>query len=140
MAHGTIDLPAAREGHRTFREAYEKTQFSYGSYRTSPGSFSSADLIVNATPLGMGAGDKPPFDTGLLQAHQTVYDVVYGHGQTRLVKAAREKGCAVFDGSGMLVVQAVASAVTFFEVAEVDVSATEGEMFAIMAQAAGFPC
>ena len=140
MAWATIELPAAREGHRSFREAYEKTELAFGSYRTSSGVFADADLIVNATPQGMGEGDAPPFDTSLLQEHQTVYDVVYGHGQTSLVKAAQEAGCTVFDGSGMLVAQAVASAITFFEIAGIDIHATEDEMFTIMAKAANFLC
>jgi len=138
MANGPFDLPAARKGHRTFREAYEKTNFTYCSYQSLPGIFAKVDLIVNATPLGMGKDDLAPFDTSLLTENQTVYDVVYGHGQTNLLKAALDAGCAAYDGSGMLVAQAVASAVTFFEVSGIDFSISEEEMFTIMAQAAAF--
>lgn len=140
MAYATVELPAAKSGHRSFREAYEETEFSFGSYDSAGAAISNANLIVNATPLGMGKDDVPPFDTSLLQEGQTVFDVVYGHGLTGLVEAARDKGCRAYDGRGMLVAQAVASAIVFFEVAGLDVSATEEEMFAIMAKAAGLEC
>jgi shikimate dehydrogenase len=141
MARAPIELPALREGHRNIREAHEETDFAFSSYRAAAAEvFGEADLIINATPLGMREGDAAPFNTDCLQEHQTVYDVVYGHGQTTLVRAAQEAGCRVFDGSGMLVSQAVASAITFFEVTGVDFQATQAEMFALMAQAAGFEC
>lgn len=65
-----------------------------------------ADLIIDATTLGMNPGDPAPFDTALLHEGQAVMDVVYGHGETALLAAARERGCRVFDGKGMLVLQA----------------------------------
>jgi shikimate dehydrogenase len=140
MAYATIELPALREGHRSFREAYDEAKFTSGSYDSVPQLIAEADLVVDATTLGMKAGDASPFDTALLQEHQTVYDVVYGQAQTALVTAAREKGCRAFDGRGMLVAQAVASATAFFEVSGIETDATEDEMFAIMARAAGFEC
>ena len=81
----------------------------------------AADLVVNATPLGMNEGDGSPFDVGLLSAGQTVFDAVYGHGETALVRAAREAGCTVHDGAGMLVAQAVATVHAVCDLAEVDV-------------------
>lgn len=140
MATATIDLPPARSHHRSFRTAYERTTFKFGSYATSEKALASADLVVNATPLGMKAGDTAPFDTALLRPSQTVFDAVYGHGETALVAAAREAGCTVLDGSGMLVAQAVATVLTVCDLADVEVKLEEAELFDIMAQAAEFDC
>ncbi len=86
---------------------YKQVGFKFGSYATSRQAIAGADIIIDATPLGMKAGDPAPFDTALLSANQTVFDVVYGHGETALARAARAAGCRFFDGAGMLVGQAV---------------------------------
>ena len=69
-----------------------------------------------------------------------MFDAVYGHGETALVAAAREAGCTVLDGSGMLVAQAVATVLTVCDLADVEVKLEEAELFDIMAQAAEFDC
>lgn len=138
LASATIALPPMQEGHRSLREVSEQVAFSSGSYAECPQVFAEADLIVNATPMGMAHTGQLPFDTDLLHAGQTIYDVVYGQGETKLVAAARAQGCTAYDGSGMLVAQAVASDRIFFEIASVDLDMSDEEMFAIMAHAAGF--
>ena len=138
LANATVDLPAAQAHHRSFRTAYERTTFKFGSYTTSTKALAAVDLVVNATPLGMNEGDDAPFDTALLRVGQTVFDAVYGHGVTALVAKATAAGCAVFDGRGMLVAQAVATAVMLLEIAGADVGFSREEMFDIMAEAAGF--
>lgn len=137
LAYATIDLAFHSEG-RSLRDAYEQTDFTYGSYRSLSKIFSDADLVINATPLGMNPKDKPPFDTTLLHEGQTVFDVVYGFGPTALTTEAEDQGARVFDGSGMLVAQAVASAQAFFTVADIDPDISEEEMTTLMAAAAGF--
>ena len=57
LANATVDLPAAQAHHRSFRTAYERTTFKFGSYTTSTKALAAADLVVNATPLGMNEGD-----------------------------------------------------------------------------------
>ena len=64
-----------------------------------------ADLIVNATSLGMGDG-QVPFDASRLSPGQVVADIVYHPSPTPLVAAARERGIQAIDGLGMLVHQA----------------------------------
>lgn len=140
LANATVDLPAAQAHHRSFRTAYERTTFKFGSYTTSTKALAAADLVVNATPLGMHEGDAAPFDAALLRAGQTVFDAVYGHGETALVRAAREAGCAAHDGAGMLVAQAVATVHAVCELAEADVALSDDELFDLMAKAAGFDC
>lgn len=112
-----------------------------------PDGIPSADLVVNATSLGMKPGDPAPFDGALLHAGQWALDCVYGHGETAFVADARRAGCRAFDGAGMLVGQAVATvrivarAVGGAEERALD-AIGDDRMFKIMAEAAGFslPC
>lgn len=68
---------------------------------------SGADLVINATPVGMGADDDSPVPAVWLHGGQTVFDMVYGTPRpTALVEAARAAGAAAVDGLGMLVCQA----------------------------------
>jgi shikimate dehydrogenase len=66
---------------------------------------SLADVVVNATPLGM-AGDPPPFPPDRLHARQLVVDTVYHPPETPLLAAARAHGARAVNGLGMLVHQA----------------------------------
>ncbi len=72
-----------------------------------------ADLVVNATPLGMGvvvttAGDPEPLpvDVERLGRGQVVVDLVYHPPVTPLVSAARARGLHAVNGLGMLIHQA----------------------------------
>lgn len=60
------------------------------------------DLIVNTTPMGMHPDDPLPVARELLTASMFVGDVVAGHGETPLLKAARDVGCRFADGSAMV--------------------------------------
>jgi len=60
------------------------------------------DLVVNATPLGSGAGDPLPFDAGELSAGQFVGDVALVRGDSPLLALAKERGCEVQPGIDML--------------------------------------
>jgi shikimate dehydrogenase len=71
-----------------------------------------ADLVVNATPVGMagtgsGAGDRlvPP---SLLHRGQVVADLIYAPRPTAWLAAAADAGATTVDGLGMLVHQAAA--------------------------------
>lgn len=65
-----------------------------------------ADLVVNATPLGMDAGDPLPVDPALLAAGQLVVDLVYHPLVTPLLESARAAGATAVNGLGMLIHQA----------------------------------
>lgn len=65
----------------------------------------AADVIVNATPLGMD-GRSCPVPTGALHAGQTAVDLVYEPRETPFLAAARAAGSTVVGGLGMLVHQA----------------------------------
>lgn len=64
-----------------------------------------ADLVVNATPLGM-EGTRLPLDPAFLGPGQLVVDLVYDPPVTPLVRAARERGAVAVNGLGMLIHQA----------------------------------
>lgn len=75
----------------------------------SPGVISDiarADVVVNATSVGMGDDDGLPCDPDRLHADQVVVDLVYHPLETRWLRAAAERGCRTVDGLGMLVHQA----------------------------------
>lgn len=67
------------------------------------------DGIVNATPMGMAATPQAPIDTSKLTPRHWVADIVYFPIETELLRAARARGCATLDGSGMAVYQAAAA-------------------------------
>jgi len=67
-----------------------------------------ADLVVNATPIGMGTDDVP-VDLTQLKPGAAVFDMVYGRDETRFVRAARESGHHAMDGLRMLLHQGVAA-------------------------------
>lgn len=133
-----IMLPSPVDGHRSLKDAYDDVTFKFGTYGTSTKAISAADVIIDATPLGMQESDPAPFDTSLLREGQTVMDVVYGHGETALLHDARTQGLTTFDGAGMLVGQAVLTATMLTEIEDVKLPYGFDELFDIMAAAAGF--
>ena len=76
----------------------------------APSEAADAQLVVNATPLGMagtpGADALPPIDPALLGPGQLVVDLVYAPRPTRWLELAQRRGAAALDGLGMLVHQA----------------------------------
>jgi shikimate dehydrogenase len=59
-------------------------------------------LAVNATPLGMNAGDPMPMDTSRLESHTFVGEVVMKSEVTPFLAAAQARGCRVQIGTDML--------------------------------------
>lgn len=126
------------EGYNDRLSTPSETELLAGSYDEDLKAVEIASIIIDATPLGMREGDPAPFDTSVLSAVQVVLDVVYGHGETALMAAARAARCDAHDGAGMLVAQAVETVR--------DISAVTGafsipahmDLFTIMADAAGF--
>jgi shikimate dehydrogenase len=68
----------------------------------------SADLIVNATSIGMGdpSDDEVPFDVSLIHPGQVVVDIVYRPLRTPLLIAAAAQGASTANGVSMLIHQA----------------------------------
>jgi shikimate dehydrogenase len=59
-------------------------------------------LVVNATPLGMSAGDPLPFDPARLDGDAFVGDVVLTTELSPLLKAVARRGCRYQVGTDML--------------------------------------
>lgn len=66
----------------------------------------AADIVINATSVGMGGAGAFALDPSLLRPNHVVVDAVYQPLITPLLGAAAERGCHTFDGLGMLVFQA----------------------------------
>lgn len=73
----------------------------------------AAELVVNATPLGMGvvvttSGEPEPLplDPDRLGAGQVLVDLIYHPTATPLLTGARERGVVAINGLGMLIHQA----------------------------------
>ena len=64
-----------------------------------PGDF---DLLVNATPAGMQAGDPLPWPADALRPGTIVGDVTTKPEITPFLAAARERGCAILTGRNMV--------------------------------------
>jgi 3-dehydroquinate dehydratase/shikimate dehydrogenase len=65
----------------------------------------SFDVIINATPVGMGNTRDCPLKENEIQA-RIVFDMVYDPAETRLLQIARAKGLQVIPGIEMFVHQA----------------------------------
>ena len=69
-----------------------------------------ADLVVNCTSLGMEGTQGQFEDLAFLEALPAgapVFDLIYAHAETELLRRARELGHPTANGLGMLVYQAV---------------------------------
>jgi 3-dehydroquinate dehydratase/shikimate dehydrogenase len=62
------------------------------------------DVIINATPVGMGNNKLSPLEEKELNA-KYVFDLVYNLAETRLIKMARDKNLQVIPGLEMFVQQ-----------------------------------
>jgi 3-dehydroquinate dehydratase/shikimate dehydrogenase len=65
----------------------------------------SFDVIINATPVGMGNTRESPLNENEINA-KYVFDMVYDPPETRLVKLAKERGVQIIPGIEMFVHQA----------------------------------
>lgn len=63
------------------------------------------DVIINATPVGMGNSRETPLQDKEINARY-VFDMVYDPAETRLLKLAKERGAQVIPGIEMFVHQA----------------------------------
>jgi len=68
------------------------------------------EILINATSIGLGdEAARVPIDTTTFRPGLVVADVIFNPAETLLLKQARDAGCTVLDGLGMLVNQGVIS-------------------------------
>ena len=60
------------------------------------------DLVINATPVGMRPDDPLPIDCDGLSPATVVADVIMDPLMTKLLTAAKERGCAIHQGTHMM--------------------------------------
>ncbi|MEF2560244.1 MAG: shikimate dehydrogenase [Eggerthellaceae bacterium] len=66
-----------------------------------------SDVLVNATPVGMGAESlKSPVPAEFITPEVVVADAVYHPRMTKLLSDAEAKGCTIVGGIGMMIEQA----------------------------------
>ena len=70
---------------------------------------SAADLVVNATSIGMGSDASMPCAPTLLRPGQVAVDLVYEPIETAWLAALRDQGVEAHNGLSMLVYQAAAA-------------------------------
>jgi len=71
------------------------------------------DLVVNATPLGLKAGDPLPFDVARLDAGTVVFDILMKNQPTPLLRACQARSIVAHPGFEMMV-QQVPEYLSFF--------------------------
>ena len=68
-----------------------------------------ADVVVNATSVGIGADSSMPCDPSLLRPGQVAVDLVYEPTETAWLAALRQRGVEAHNGLSMLAYQAAAA-------------------------------
>ncbi|HWH18851.1 MAG TPA: shikimate dehydrogenase [Allosphingosinicella sp.] len=90
------------------------TEVRSAGFDRAAGAIATANLVINATPMGMAGQPEiyPQIVDGL--DGQSVFDMVYAPVETQLVAAARAKGGKAIDGLAMLIGQAAPAFELFF--------------------------
>ena len=96
---GLFDIDAAAAERLSARLGRHFPGLAVGLRGNDPAGY---HLVVNATPLGMAAGDPLPFDPAQLDAHTFVGDVVLTAEPTPLLNQAAQRGCQYLIGTDML--------------------------------------
>jgi shikimate dehydrogenase len=92
-----VDARAAQSLAQRLRTHYPEVEATTGSNDPA-----GQDLVVNATPLGMNAGDPLPIDISRLAPSTFVGEVVMKTEMTAFLAAAQARGCRVQVGTDML--------------------------------------
>lgn len=65
----------------------------------------AADLVVQASPVGMNQGDPSLLPAAAFREGQRVFDLIYMYPETAFLTTAREAGAEIANGLGMLLHQ-----------------------------------
>ncbi len=86
----------------------EGADFTYETLETDKEVFSTFNLIINTTPLGMSPDTKafPPINYELLTSDHYVYDLIYNPARTLFIQKAEMRNAHIKNGLEMLHVQA----------------------------------
>jgi shikimate dehydrogenase len=81
------------------------TQLTPGVVHSGGPEIADHDMVINATPMGLKAGDAFPIDLAELSTKVLVADIAALDRETELLRHARSIGCATSDGNDMLTAQ-----------------------------------
>ena len=111
---------AATSRDQSRRHRFEEWIASRGVPLASP---SECGVLINATPLGLKAGDPLPIEAAAAPRAEVAFDMVYQAGETPWIRAMRPRVRRAGDGRGMLVAQGAAAFERWFpdKVAPVEV-------------------
>jgi shikimate dehydrogenase len=105
----------------------------YGfAWRADVDPSSTADMIINVTPIGMAGGpdaDALSFPQASIDAAKVVFDVVALPAETPLVKAARAAGKTVITGAEVATIQALEQFVLYTGIRPADEQVRAAEDF-----------
>lgn len=110
-ALGRLGVPRIRIATRNAAKAQElAAEFGAEALAWEKRALESADMIINATPLGMRGArqDESPFPSDGFAGTGLAYDLVYNPLETRFLREARAAGWQTQDGLDMLVGQGLA--------------------------------
>lgn len=86
-------------------EKGRKLALKFG-YKFSPDINILANVIINATSVGLKQGEVLPISNEQFTQAEWVFDIVYGKEETELLIKANENNCKTIDGREMLLEQA----------------------------------
>ena len=120
--------PDIRIVNRTANRAFALATDVGGPVRAADlkGALDDANVVINATSLGLNGGPGPEVDLATAPDAAVVLDMVYKPLRTEFIARAQTRGLRTVDGLEMLIRQAVPSFEAFFGVsppADVDVRA-----------------
>lgn len=105
----------SRSPHRTAALCARFPRIAHAA-ATAEDTIRDAQLVVNATPIGLADGAMP-IDPHRLEPGTAVLDLVYGRGGTRWTRAARRLGLRASDGGAMLIEQGALAFERWFDIA-----------------------
>ena len=88
-----------------------KENFPHIKFIAAPSieSLKDADILINATPVGMKPKQPCLVDEIMIRPDMLVYDLIYNPKETKLLKVAKRRGAKVSNGLGMLLHQGALS-------------------------------
>ena len=81
--------------------------YPYNDDEKMKNTLEQSDILINTTNIGM-TEKRLPFGEDVLESlspNQLVYDIIYQPAETVLLKKAKEHGCQIYNGLGMLLWQ-----------------------------------
>lgn len=90
-----------------------------------PGLLEGIDLLINATSLGLHAGDGLPLSPEAMLRIPLFYDIIYAKQPTPFLQFAKKQGAKFSDGLGMLLHQGALALETWFDGQEPPIAVME---------------